>query len=152
MVGDIPETAAWARKFIVKGFLKSYYPEYRFDSSTEWDFAYALENDLKVLKWLRPVPQQFSIYWDEGSKRYEPDFIVETDDTIYMCETKAAKDVNDIEVQKKAESAQAYCKVVTEYNSKHYGKPWKYVVIPHTAVQRSHSFAYILSISNLLLS
>ena len=152
MVGDIPETAAWARKFIVKGFLKSYYPEYRFDSSTEWDFAYALENDLKVLKWLRPVPQQFSIYWDEGSKRYEPDFIVETDDTIYMCETKAAKDVNDIEVQKKAESARAYCKVVTEYNSKHYGKPWRYVVIPHIAVQRSHSFAYILSKSNLLLS
>lgn len=152
MVSDIPETAAWAKKYIVKGFLKSYYPEYRFDSSTEWDFAYALENDLKVLKWLRPVPQQFSIYWDEGSKRYEPDFIVETDDTIYMCETKAAKDVNDIEVQKKAESARAYCSVATEYNSKHNGKPWRYVVIPHTAVQRPYSFTYILSKSNLLLS
>lgn len=152
MVSDIPETAAWAKKYIVKGFLKSYYPEYRFDSSTEWDFAYALENDPKVLKWLRPVPQQFSIYWDEGSKRYEPDFIIETDDTIYMCETKAVKDVNDIEVQKKAESARAYCSVATEYNSKHNGKPWKYVVIPHTAVQRSHSFTYILSKSNLLLS
>lgn len=152
MVGDIPETASWARKYIVKGFLKSYYPEYRFDSLTEWDFAYALENDPKVLKWLRPVPQQFSIYWDEGSKRYEPDFIVETDDTIYMCETKAAKDVNDIEVQKKAESARAYCSIVTEYNSKHNGKPWKYAIIPHTAVQRLHSFIYILNKSSILLS
>ena len=152
MVSDVLDTATWARKYIVKGFLKSYYPEYRFDSSTEWDFAYALENDAKVLKWLRPVPQQFSIYWDEGSKRYEPDFIVETADTIYMCETKAAKDVDDAEVQKKAEAARAYCSAVTEYNCKHHGKPWKYVIIPHTAIQRTYSFIYILSKSDLFIA
>lgn len=101
MVSDIPETAAWAKKYVVKGFLKSFYPEYRFDSSTEWNFAYVLECDTNVLKWLRPVPQQFSIYWNDGAKRYEPDFIVETADTIYMCETKAAKEVDDADVQKR---------------------------------------------------
>lgn len=149
MVGDIPETAAWARKYIVKGFLKSYYPEYRFDSSTEWDFAYVLESDSNVLKWLRPVPQQFSIYWNDGAKRYEPDFIVETADTVYMCETKAAKEVDDTDVQKKAESARAYCAIASAYNAKHNGKQWKYVIIPHSAVQRTYSFGYILSKSNL---
>lgn len=152
MVSDIPETAAWARKYIVKGFLKSYYSEYRFDSSTEWDFAYVLESDANVLKWLRPVPQQFSIYWNDGAKRYEPDFIVETADTIYMCETKAAKEVENTDVQKKAESARIYCDIVSEYNAKHNGKPWKYVIIPHSAVQRTYSFGYILGKSNLVLS
>lgn len=152
-VSDIPETAALAKKYIVKGFLKSYYSEYRFDSSTEWDFAYVLENDNPgVLKWLRPVPRQFSIYWDEGNRRYEPDFIVETADTIYMCETKAANEVNDADVQMKADAARAYCAKVSAYNAEHNGKPWKYVVIPHSEVQRTYTFAYILSRSRLYLS
>lgn len=152
MVSDIPETAAWAKKYVVKGFLKSFYPEYRFDSSTEWNFAYVLECDTNVLKWLRPVPQQFSIYWNDGAKRYEPDFIVETADTIYMCETKAAKEVDDADVQKKAESARAYCAIASAYNAKHNGKRWKYVIIPHSAVLRTYSFGYILSKSNLFNS
>lgn len=149
MVSDVPETAALAKKYIVKGFMKSYYPEYRFDSSTEWDFAYALECDGDVLKWLRPVPQQFSIYWNDGAKRYEPDFIVETADAIYMCETKAAEAVKDADVQKKAESARAYCKVASAYNAEHDGKPWKYVIIPHSVVQRICSFGYMLNKANL---
>lgn len=152
MVSDIPETAALARKYIVKGFQKSYYPEYRFDSSTEWDFAYVLENDGEVLKWLRPVPQQFSIYWSDGAKRYEPDFVVETADTIYMCETKAAKEIEDSDVQKKAEAARTYCDIVSTYNAKHNGKPWKYVIIPHSIVKRTYSLEYILSKSNLFSS
>ena len=149
MVSDIPETASLAKKYIVKGFLKSYYSEYRFDSSTEWDFAYVLESDPKVQRWLRPVPQQFDIYWHDGAKRYEPDFIVETADMVYMCETKAAKDVDDADVQEKAEAARAYCEIVSAYNAQHNGKPWKYVIIPHSAVQRTHTFDYILGKSNL---
>ncbi len=150
MVSDIPETASLAKKYIVRGFLKSYYSEYRFDSSTEWDFAYVLESDnIKVLKWLRPVPQQFSIYWHDGTKRYEPDFIVETADAVYMCETKAAKDIEDADVQEKAEAARAYCKIVSAYNAQHNGKPWRYVIIPHSVVKRTNSFDYILSKSNL---
>ncbi len=123
MVDDIPMPARWAKKYIVRGFLKSFYPEYRFDSSTEWDFAYVLEQDPKVIKWLRPVPQQFNIYWADGSKRYEPDFIVETEDAIYMCETKAEKDMKAEDVQKKEEAARAYCSVVSEYHTGHGEKP-----------------------------
>lgn len=151
MVDDIPTPASWAKKYIVRGFLKSFYPEYRFDSLTEWDFAYVLEHDSKVLKWLRPVPQQFNIYWADGSKRYEPDFIVETEDAIFMCETKAEKDVTDEDVQKKAEAARTYCSVVSEYNASRGGKKWKYVIIPHTAVKRNFSFDYIISKSNLFI-
>lgn len=150
MVSDIPETASLAKKYIVKGFLKSYYSEYRFDSSTEWDFAYLLDtSNNEVQKWLRPVLQQFDIYWDDGAKRYEPDFIVETADTVYMCEIKAATAVNADDVQKKAKAARAYCEIVSAYNAQHNGKPWKYVIIPHSVVQRTHTFDYILDKSNL---
>ncbi|MDE6749809.1 MAG: hypothetical protein K2K21_12220, partial [Lachnospiraceae bacterium] len=151
IVDDIPNPVSWAKKYVVRGFLKSFYPEYRFDSMTEWDFAYVLEHDPKVLKWLRPVPQQFNIYWADGSKRYEPDFIVETDDAIYMCETKAEKDMMDEDVQKKAEAARTYCSIVSDYNTSHGSKAWKYVIIPHTAVKRNFSFDYIIGKSNLFI-
>ena len=49
------------RKYIFTGFMKSYYVENKFDSTTEQDFAFILENESKVLKWLRPVTNQFSI-------------------------------------------------------------------------------------------
>ncbi len=149
MVSDVPEKKSWGNKYIVQGLLKSYYPETRFDSSTEWDFAYILENDPKVLKWLRPVPQQFNIYWANGSKRYEPDFIVEAEDAIYMCETKAEKDVDDKDVQDKAQAAHRYCDIAGAYATRHGGKPWRYVIIPHTAVDRLSDFKNVINTSQL---
>ena len=62
---------------------------YKFDSGTERDFAIVLENDKSVLKWMRPSIKQFDIYYGPGGiNRYEPDFVVETSDKIYMIETK----------------------------------------------------------------
>lgn len=149
MVSDVPEKKSWGNKYIVQGLLKSYYPETRFDSTTEWDFAYILENDPAVLKWLRPVPQQFNIYWSNGSKRYEPDFVVETADAIYMCETKAEKDVDDKDVQDKAQAARRYCDIAGAYATSHGGKPWRYVIIPHTAVDRLSDFKNVINTSQL---
>lgn len=142
---DIINPASWVKKYVFKGFKKSYYLEYKFDSTTEQDFAFLLENDPKVLKWLRPVPQQFNIYWDNGSKRYEPDFIVETENKIFMIETKAYKDINTEEVQAKKKAAQTYCKLASKYVATHGGKPWEYVIISHTYVDRTHDFFYVLA-------
>lgn len=133
------------RKFIFTGYLKSYYAEYKFDSKTEHDLSFVLENDRKVLRWLRPAREQFSIYWSNGSKRYEPDFIVETDDVIYMVETKASNELTNEEVQMKKQAAEEYCRNASEFTSENGGKPWKYVIIPHSDVQRTDSFEYILN-------
>lgn len=133
------------KNYVFVGFKKSYYTKYRFDSSPELDFSFILETDDEVLKWLRPVPSQFNIYWDNGAHKYEVDFIVETADTIYMCETKAEKDVNDLDVLAKAEAAREFCNHVTEFTSQNGGKPWRYIIIPHTFVDRAYSFNYILS-------
>lgn len=133
------------RKFIFTGYLKSYYAEYKFDSKTEHDFSFVLENDKKVLRWLRPAREQFSIYWSNGSKRYEPDFIVETAEAIYMVETKAATNVSTDEVQQKKAAAEEYCRHASEFTAENGGKPWKYVLLPHDAVDRTASFEYLIA-------
>ena len=133
------------RKFIFTGYLKSYYVEYKFDSKTEHDFSFVLENDKKVLKWLRPAREQFSIYWSNGSKRYEPDFIVETAEAIYMVETKAATNVSTDEVQQKKAAAEEYCRHASEFTAENGGKPWRYILLPHDVVDRTASFEYLIA-------
>lgn len=145
-----PVPKSMVSKYVYVGFKKSYYTKYKFDSSTELDFAFILENSNEVLKWLRPVPNQFNIYWNNGAKRYEPDFIVETADAIYMCETKAEYQMNNADVLAKAESAKEFCRRASEFTLANGGKPWRYVIIPHTLVDRAYSFNYLLSQSNLL--
>ena len=131
------------KKYIFTGFLKSFYLNYKFDSSTELDFAYLLENDDDVLRWLRPVPNQFRIYWGNGAHRYEPDFVVETQDVIYMVETKANNELRNDDVVEKKKAAMEYCSVVSKETS----KPWQYVLIPHDAVERTMQLEYVLASS-----
>lgn len=129
------------KKYIFTGFMKSYYLNYKFDSSTELDFAFLLENDDNILKWLRPVPNQFKIYWGNGTHLYEPDFVVETKDKIYMIETKAEKDMSNEDVIEKKRAAEEYCRVVSKVTT----KPWLYVLIPHDAVIKTKQFEFIIS-------
>ena len=139
--------AAVVRKYIYTGFLKSYYTEAKFDSTTELDFANVLETDKDVLRWLRPAPTQFSIYWGNGAHRYEPDFVVETEKAIYLVETKAASNVSDPDVQSKKEAAQEYCKNASEYTKDNGGKPWKYALLAHDVVDRTSGFKYLMGLS-----
>jgi type III restriction enzyme len=138
-------TKSLVKKYIFTGFLKSYYLEYKFDSNTELDFAYLLEQDEEVIRWIRPVPNQFKIYWGNGAHQYEPDFIVESESTIYMIETKADKDIDDKDVQEKKKAAEDYCRIVSEYTHKNGGKPWWYAIVTASSVERTHQLKYVLS-------
>lgn len=126
------------------GFTKACHNLYKFDSKAEKDFAAILEQDKSVIKWLRPPLAQFSLHWHHNSQRYVPDFVVEINDAIYMIEIKAEKDIDDAEVQEKAEVGKKYCLTVTEYNLKNDGKRWNYVLIPHTAVAHNMGFGEII--------
>jgi len=142
-VHDYTETIAPTRLIPTKvfsGFKKACHTLYKFDSKTEKDFAGILENDNDVLKWLRPARNQFQIYWQHNSRRYIPDFVVETSGAIYMVETKKEGDIETGEVQEKATAAAEYCRHATDFTTKHNGKPWKYVIIPHNAVLANMSF------------
>ena len=122
------------------GFKKACHNLYKFDSKAEKDFSIILEKDTDVLKWLRPADSQFELYWKHNSKRYHPDFVVETAEAIFMVEIKAEKDIDDVEVQEKAASGKKYCEAATIFNLANGGKKWAYVLIPHTIVAPNMSF------------
>jgi type III restriction enzyme len=129
------------KKYVFNGFKKSCHLEYKFDSDSERIFANNLEHDASVIKWLRPAESQFQIYWNHSNK-YEPDFVVETTDGIYLCEVKAKDDITNQDVQQKANAAKVYCGYATEYNIANELKPWKYLLIPHDEVNLARSFAW----------
>jgi type III restriction enzyme len=132
-------------KYIFGGFKKACHFEYKFDSRTEQTLSFILENDNEVLKWLRPAPNQFRIYWQHNNKIYEPDFVAETSNSIYLIESKRADEISLIEVQEKAKAAIKYCNYATEYNLANGGKPWKYVLIPHDQILKNRSFRMVIN-------
>lgn len=132
-------------KYVFTGFEKACHFEYKFDSNTEKELAFVLENDSTVVKWLRPASNQFRIYWDNNSKRYEPDFVVETENAIYMIEPKSKDKMKDSDVLQKADAAKTYCKYATEYNLENGCKPWHYLLVPHDEINKTISLNYLVS-------
>ena len=133
----LPTSAIPSKVF--SGFQKACHTLYKFDSKTEKDFASLLEQDREALKWLRPARNQFYIYYDRNTKRYEPDFVVETATAIYMVETKSSRDLDSDEVRQKTQAALNYCEGATTYTTANGGKPWNYLLIPHDAVMLNMS-------------
>lgn len=126
---------------IFGGFKKSLYlKDVKFDSDTERKFAVILEDaGNNVIKWFKPGKEQFKIY-SHNNHSYEPDFVVETKAGKFLCETKAANEMEDADVQAKARAAIEWCKYATEHEAKHGGKPWSYILIPHDAVSENKTF------------
>ena len=139
-----PVAASDVKSKIFSGFRKAGHTLYKFDSDTERTFAVVLENDQTVLRWLRPAPRQFNIYWGHGgTNRYEPDFVVETADTIYMCEPKASNKIRDADVLEKQKAAEEYCRAASAFNAQSGGKQWKYILISHDEIRPQSSFTYL---------
>lgn len=133
------------KQSVFSGFSKAYHSLYKFDSKTEKDFAIILEDDTKVLKWLRPALNQFNIIWNSEGKKYEPDFVVETENAIFLVETKMEKDMESLEVRSKEKAALEFCRNATEYNLKNGQKEWRYLIIPHTEVKQENNLEYFIS-------
>jgi len=131
-------------KYVYRSFTKACHFEYKFESKAEKDLSFVLEHDNSIKKWLRPAPNQFRIYWQNNTRLYEPDFIAETDSVIFMIETKAANEINNMEVQEKAAAALRYCNYATDFTTANGGKGWKYLLIPHDQVATTSSFEYLL--------
>jgi type III restriction enzyme len=108
----------------------------KFASDTELKFAVVLETDATVLKWFKPALGQFQIFYKDNNehREYQPDFVVETTDCIYMCETKARSDIASAEVQAKKEAAVKWCGHATDHAQSYGVKPWKYMLIPHDII------------------
>ncbi len=125
------------KQMLFGGFERCLYPLQKFESDTERRFCVILERD--ALKWFKPAKGQFQIYYKLGTEQpeYVPDFVAETDSTIYMVETKARTDVNTQEVQAKADSAARWCKHASDHAVEVGTKPWKYLLLPHDEITES---------------
>lgn len=122
---------------------KGVFSEVKFDSAEgELSFARIIERDEDVLNWLRPSPKEFNITYNHG-KNYEPDFVVETEDTIYLVEVKAEKDMNDPDVIAKKKRGILYCETVTHWSEANGYKPWKYLFIPANQIYPNSTFMMI---------
>ncbi len=129
------------------GFKKACHNKYKFDSKSEKDLATLLEKDSsgKVLKWLRPSARQFNITWGKFGQKYEPDFVVETENVIFMVEVKSSRDIDASDVQEKAKAAGLFCDQASDYTSQKGGKKWKYVIISHDRINLNSSIDELLS-------
>jgi type III restriction enzyme len=119
------------------GFIRCSYPVQKFSSDSERMFACLLEKDLDARKWFKPTRDQFAITYRDASgstATYEPDFVVETATHKYIVEPKQASLINDPNVQAKKSAAVTWCQNATEHELKNGGKPWAYVLVPHTAI------------------
>lgn len=122
------------------GFDRCLFPLQKFHSDAERRFAVICEGDSGVLKWVKPTRDQLVLLYS-GSDYYEPDFVVETGTTKYLCEPKRADQIATAEVQAKAKAAYEWCNRATDHEMDHGGKPWKYVLIPHDAIQENMTLA-----------
>ena len=121
-------------KYLFGGFTRCLYPVQKFQSDAERKLAVILERE--ALKWFKPAKSQFQIYykWGADNPEYQPDFVAETQDRIFMLEPKASNQMTDGEVLAKRDVAVRWCQQASNHARSHGGKPWTYVLIPHDAI------------------
>lgn len=121
-------------KHVFGGFQRCLQPIVKFHSDTERLLAIILERE--ALKWLRPAKGQPRIEYRLGGQihPYQPDFVAELPNAMYVLETKMRSDLDSPEVLAKKAAAEEWCKHATAHATRHGAKPWIYALIPHDIV------------------
>ncbi len=131
------------RNVLFTGIQKGVFSEVKFDSKDgELTLARVMETDSDVINWLRPHPREFNITYNHGHA-YEPDFVVETEDIIYLVEVKGEDKLNDPDVIAKKERGIQYCAVASRWDKANGYKEWRYLFIPAGQIHANSSFAQL---------
>jgi len=130
-------------KYLFGGFQRCLYPVQKFDSDSERKLAVILERD--ALKWFKPAKGQFQLYYRNGADHleYQPDFVAETADTIYMLEPKKRTEISDAIVVAKKAAAVKWCANASDHAMSCGGKPWRYVLIPHDEIAENITLEWL---------
>lgn len=122
------------------GIRRGVFSTAKFDSRPELLLARILETETEdVQNWLRPAPQEFDITYNHGHN-YEPDFVVETENVIYLAEVKGEDKLNDPDVLAKKDRGTTYCEVASRWGKANGYKQWKYLFIPSKQIMPNSSF------------
>jgi len=133
------------RKYLFNGFEKCAFDTQRFHSDDERRFAVLLDQrtpDVRV--WLKPGAGVFQITYTRGD-RYEPDFLVEADDRMLICEVKAANELADPVVRAKADAARTWVDAANVVAKEAGRKRWQYALIPHTDITEAATLDGLVS-------
>ncbi len=102
-------------------------------------FLEFLDKDSKVIKFIKILEFKhmfatIAYFRDDGLMAYYyPDFLVETSRYIYIVETKADKDLKDVNVKQKQRATLDFVKRINHLNSEtREGKEWVYILIGET--------------------
>lgn len=142
-INEAPAVGVNIKTLAYEGMKKSLTSPVRFDSDPERKFAICCDNSNEVICYIKPSLNTFNIEYDRG-KKYNPDFIVETEGTYYLVEVKAKNKMNDATVLAKKERALQYCKIASQYNIANGHKGFKYLFIPDDAIMINSSFNYFV--------
>jgi len=136
-------------KYLFGGFHHCLYEEQKFHSEAERILAVILERDAQ--KWFKPAKGQFQLLYKSGSQNpeYQPDFVAETEDAIYMLEPKARNQMDAVDVLAKKDAAVLWCQRASVHTATYGGKPWRYALIPHDHLATNMTLAGIVKRFNL---
>jgi len=136
-----PDDKSNMAKYAFGGFKRCLYQVQKFQSDAERKMAVILERDSE--KWFKPAKGQFQIFYKSGADllEYQPDFVAETSDVIYMVEPKARNEMDGADVLAKRDAALRWCRQATGHASTYGGKPWSYILIPHDAIAENMTLA-----------
>ncbi|MFH1969686.1 MAG: DEAD/DEAH box helicase family protein [Verrucomicrobiota bacterium] len=132
-------------KYLFGGFKRCLYPVQKFQSDAERKLSVILEREAS--RWFKPAKGQFQIYYKSGADHleYQPDFVAETETTIYMLEPKSRDEMTAAEVIAKMDAAVKWCKHASGHAKTYHGKPWKYILIPHDVVADNITLEWLAS-------
>lgn len=133
------------KSVLFDGIKYGVFKEAKFDSRPELVLARVLERDAhngKVKNWLRPAKTEFNITYNRGHQ-YEPDFVVECEDMIYLVEVKGEDKIDEADVISKKHRAIQYCIVASNWAKANNKKEWKHVFIPSQQVLESSTFEHL---------
>jgi type III restriction enzyme len=121
-------------RYLFTGFSRCLYSEEKFQSEAERKLAVILDRD--AIKWFRPAKGQFQIFYRSGADHleYQPDFVAETDEAVFMLEPKASNQMDDPMVLAKQKAAVKWCSNASNHARSCGGKPWRYLLIPHSEI------------------
>ncbi|MBU2235196.1 MAG: hypothetical protein KKE49_06095 [Proteobacteria bacterium] len=121
-------------KYLFSGFTRCLYPVQKFDSEAERKLAVILDRD--AIKWFKPAKGQFQIFYRVGADHleYQPDFVAETSEMIFMLEPKMRNQMEDAIVLAKKDTAVKWCANASSHALSNGGKPWRYLLIPHDEI------------------
>ncbi len=130
-------------RYLFGGFSRCLSTVTKFHSDSERKLAIILERE--AAKWLRPAKGQFQMFYRSGNDHleYQPDFVAEAAERIFMLEPKQAGQMQDADVIAKRDVAVRWCAAASEHARSYGGKPWLYALIPHDAISENMTLDFL---------